>query len=230
MEEQASNWTHYYAELKGKTQSIRKSGVAISALQHLELDESWKKLQRSLKTIQDAPMEYEICASELARRMMIIENLKKSIGLIRNTDSSLGTGGPNKSSSVGSVGGSFGGSDDFTKNPMIHVSDAGLVQQQREQMKKQDMMILNIEQGVNRLHQKAVAIGDESKLQNRMLDDLDVHVDIATEGLREEAKHADEVKETGKVCYMYICAAVEIIVLFILILIMVMKPQSGGKN
>lgn len=230
MEEQATNWTHYYDVLKKKTQSIRKSGVAISKVQHQELDENWDKLQRSLKTIQDAPMAYEICTSEIARRILILENLKKSIGLIRNSDSGVDTGGPSaRLGGTPSTGTGPSGNSDYTHNPMIHVSDAGLVQQQRDVMKNQDMMILSIEQGVSRIHDKAVTIGDETKIQNRMLDDLDVHVDIATEGLKEEAKHAEEVKEKGKVCYMYICVAVEIIVLFILIMVLVLKP-SGGSN
>ena len=42
---------------------------------------------------------------------------------------------------------------------MIHVSDAGLVQQQRDVMKNQDMMILSIEQGVSRIHDKVRTSG-----------------------------------------------------------------------
>jgi hypothetical protein len=46
-----------------------------------------------------------------------------------------------------------------------------------------------------------------------VLDNLDTHVDIATEGLKEETKHAEEVRVKGQVCYMYICIAVEIIII-----------------
>jgi hypothetical protein len=67
-----------------------------------------------------------------------------------------------------------------------------------------------------------VVIGDEAKLQTKLLDDLNVHVDVATDGLREEAKHAEVIRNKGKVCYMYMCCAVEIIILFILIFIMIL--------
>lgn len=57
-------------------------------------------------------------------------------------------------------------------------------------MALQDDMLLDIEKGVDRLHQQALQIGDEAKGQTRLLDDLDSNVDIATAALQAEAKHA----------------------------------------
>jgi hypothetical protein len=37
---------------------------------------------------------------------------------------------------------------------MLHLSGAGLIQKQQDTMKQQDMLILNIEKGVERLHGK----------------------------------------------------------------------------
>ena len=37
-------------------------------------------------------------------------------------------------------------------------------------------------------------IGEEIKVQNAILDNLDTHVDVATDGLKEETKHAEEVR------------------------------------
>ncbi len=59
-------------------------------------------------------------------------------------------------------------------------------------------------------------IGEELKVQNAVLDNLDVHVDTATGGLKEETKHAEEVRVKGQVCYMYICIIVEVIVILIM--------------
>ena len=56
-------------------------------------------------------------------------------------------------------------------------------------------------------------IGEEIKMQNAVLDSLDGHVDVATEGLKEETKHAEAVRIKGQVCYMYICIVVEIIII-----------------
>ncbi len=51
-------------------------------------------------------------------------------------------------------------------------------------MKAQDDMLLDIESGVGRLHEKALVIGDEARQHNRLLDDLDSNVDIATAALQ----------------------------------------------
>ena len=51
-------------------------------------------------------------------------------------------------------------------------------------MKLQDDMLLDIEKGVGRIHEKAVAIGDEARVHNRLLDELDTNVDIATAALQ----------------------------------------------
>ena len=71
-----------------------------------------------------------------------------------------------------------------------------------------------------------MTIGEEAKVHNRVMDDLDEHVDIATQGLREEAKHAEEIREKGKVCYMYMCVLVEVVVLCIIIAVLLLKPGS----
>lgn len=67
---------------------------------------------------------------------------------------------------------------------------------------------------------QALEIGKETKTQNKILDELDLHVDQATVGLRNETKHAEEVNRKSQVCYMYICIIIEVIVLVILVLIL----------
>lgn len=69
-----------------------------------------------------------------------------------------------------------------TANPMM--SDQALLQRQRDILKLQDDMLLDIESGVGRLHEKALVIGDEARQHNRLLDDLDSNVDIATAALQ----------------------------------------------
>jgi t-SNARE complex subunit (syntaxin) len=59
-------------------------------------------------------------------------------------------------------------------------------------------------------------IGEEVKIQNVVLDNLDMHVDVATQGLQEETKHAEAVRVQGQVCYMYICVVVEIVIILIM--------------
>ena len=45
------------------------------------------------------------------------------------------------------------------------------------------------------------------------------HVDSATDALTSEAKHADEVRRKAEGCYMYICVAVEFVIIILLLLI-----------
>lgn len=59
-------------------------------------------------------------------------------------------------------------------------------------------------------------IGEEIKIQNVVLDSLDQHVDVATDGLKEETKHAEAVRVKGQVCYMYICVVIEIVIIMIM--------------
>ena len=66
----------------------------------------------------------------------------------------------------------------------IHTSDKGMGQRQMEIMKLQDDMLLDIGQGVDRLHQQALTIGDEAKIHVRLLDDLDNNVGAATSALQ----------------------------------------------
>ncbi len=66
-------------------------------------------------------------------------------------------------------------------------------------------------------------IGEEIKVQNIVLDSLDVHVDVATDGLKEETKHAEEVRIKGQVCYMYMCIMIEVIIILIMAFLFFLK-------
>ena len=59
-------------------------------------------------------------------------------------------------------------------------------------------------------------IGEEIKVQNAVLDSLDMHVDVATDGLKEETKHAEAVRVKGQVCYMYMCIIIEVIIILVM--------------
>lgn len=86
-------------------------------------------------------------------------------------------------------------------------------------MKLQDDMILEIGDGVDRLHRQAVGIGDEAKLHVRLLDDLDSNVDNATSALQAESAHAERIKDQSRICYMYICIGIEVLLIVLLLII-----------
>ena len=126
------------------------------------------------------------------------------------------------------------------------ISDKGLKQRQLEIMKLQDDMLDDIGDGVTRLHQqvvsnyyyyiieinndalimfdkyfsyfKALHMNDEAKIHTRLLDDLDSDVDIATTLLATESKHVRSIREKSHMCKMYLCVALEVIVIVILLI------------
>lgn len=65
-------WQDNYNELKHKTQKLKITGLSISKEEQLNLTEDMKRLNRSLKTIQDSPMEYEM----YAKTKVMLETLK----------------------------------------------------------------------------------------------------------------------------------------------------------
>jgi t-SNARE complex subunit (syntaxin) len=165
--------------------------------------------------------------SEIVRRQVTLENIKRQVNICNAGDANNSTytssAGGVAMSSGGSYASSTGSNGTSTVHNPLTISDQGLLQRQRQELQMQDAAILDIEKGVDRLHQTAIEIGKETKVQTKILDELDLHVDQATVGLKNEAKHAEEVNRKSEVCYMYICIIVEVIVLVILILILFIK-------
>jgi hypothetical protein len=153
---------------------------------------------------------YHRCPSEVARRQALIESLSKQLGTLENTG---------KSSSTFSVTSS---NDNTAMNPM-QMNDASLLQRQRDVIAQQDAMVSDIGKGVDRLHRQAVTIGEEAKVQTVLLEDIDESVDHATDGLKEETAHAKLVASKAASCYLYICVAVEVIIIFVLLILMFVK-------
>mmetsp|Transcript_8055 Transcript_8055/g.13402 ORF Transcript_8055/g.13402 Transcript_8055/m.13402 type:complete len:229 (-) Transcript_8055:1043-1729(-) len=193
----ARDWSAQYEGLKKRIQNQRMNGVPFSSEDKISIDAQINVLDAQLKTMGANVLQYELTASEVARRGVLIENMKK---ITANAFSRSGGSG----ATIGSAG-SAGGSQQ--------------AQRQADIMKQQDEMILELGSGVDRLHDKARVIGDETKTHTRLLDDLDTNVEIATAALQAEAAHAAEIKEKGQVCYMYICIAVEVAILLLLIIL-----------
>ena len=104
----------------------------------------------------------------------------------------------------------------YTSNPM---NERDLLQKQRDVIAKQDTMILEISRGVDVLHSQALEINSETKIQNQLLDKLDTNVDKAADLLRQEAQHAEKLRRTSKMCYMYILVILEIVTIIVLLII-----------
>lgn len=202
MEMSSRNWSQQFESLKKRIQNQRISGVAFTEDDVRQIHKQIGVLESQLKSMSGNTMQYEIAPSEVARREILLTNLKTLTGNL------FVKGGQNSGNS--NIGGR-------PTSPYGSSTGQSQVQTKADIMKLQDDMISEIGTGVGRLHGKALIIGEEAKAHVRLLDDLDSNVEIASAALQAEAQHAAEIKEKGKVCYMYICVAVEVVVLVLLI-------------
>lgn len=120
-------WMRIYEGTKRQIINKRQTGKGISAAESRSLNEAIQKLDSQLKDMMASPMEYEIAASELARRQTLVENLQKQMAIVPQA-----------------VGGQ--GASAVVTNPMAH-SDRGLIQRQKDVIKLQDDMITDIGHG-----------------------------------------------------------------------------------
>lgn len=198
MELSSRNWAQQFESLKKRIQNQRINGMSFTTEDIRYINKQVSMLDSQLKTMAGNALHYELAASEIARRETLMENMKKQ------TFNSNSNGNANANS---------------VRSPFTSIEQSQQTQMQADVIRMQNEMILEIGSGVDRLHEKALVIGEEAKSHVRLLDDLDSNVEIATAALQAEAAHAAEIKEKGKVCYMYICIAVEVVILFIMIML-----------
>ena len=177
-----------------------------------------------------APMEYEVAMSELARRQYLLETLQQNISLTAPPTNLSGVGGGTMNAMHSMTGGILGGRGgggsgsgyqplgSSNPNPSL-TSERALVQRQEDIIKLQDDMLEDIGKGVEGLKHKAQVIGEEAKIHVRLLDDPDGNVELATAGLQSETKHAEAIRTKTRMCYMYICVALQVVIMVILAVI-----------
>ena len=127
--------------------------------------------------------------------------------------------------SSGGGGGGGGGvsKGEATLNPMYSTTSAGLAQRQEQIIRQQDQQLGVLSEGIDRLKDKAGAIGQEVKYQGKLLDDLEENVETGIIGLQNEDAHAARVREKSQTFYMYCCVALETLVLCILLFVAFIK-------
>ena len=75
-------WTREYDQLKSGILTKRARGTLCPAEEVRELSALLGGLEWSLGTMKEQPMAYEMTLSELSRRALITENLKKQLSLL----------------------------------------------------------------------------------------------------------------------------------------------------
>lgn len=103
-----------------------------------------------------------------------------------------------------------------------HAGAAQTIAQQRAQaqavVEEQDVLLDEILHGVDRLHDRAKTIGEESTLHTRLITEIDGDVEQATTGLHRETKHADRIRERSGNCHLYACIGVLSVTLLLLLI------------
>mmetsp|Transcript_17266 Transcript_17266/g.28868 ORF Transcript_17266/g.28868 Transcript_17266/m.28868 type:complete len:208 (-) Transcript_17266:187-810(-) len=200
----ANDWSQLYDTTKRQIIAQRRTAEKLPDRDVQALRKDIKTLESQLKVMSSNLMEYEMVTSEIARRQTLLENLNKQMLYV----AAPATGG-NNSSNVGSG---------VALNPM-QTTDKGLIQRQKDVMKLQDDMLVDIGHGVDRLHNQAKDIGEETKSHIVLLDNLEANVDDATDALQAEAIHAQKVRQKAAGCWMYICVAIEFVIIVLLLII-----------
>jgi predicted RNase H-like nuclease (RuvC/YqgF family) len=137
-------------------------------LQLAAISQSVKSLATQLRQFEARPGDFGINRAELARRRSLIEGLEKQLATLSGSSS----GDASRTATTASN---------------------GRLAQQRETMREHDRIVEDLGKGVSRLHQTSTMINDEANLHVRLLNDMDVDVERASAGLRQEAQHAERV-------------------------------------
>jgi len=87
------DWTQQYEAMKKRIQAKRQAGQFFLAQEFKSVNGAVTILEAQLRTMQATPMEFEMAASEIARRQVLIENLKKQLVLAGPPTGGEGTGG-----------------------------------------------------------------------------------------------------------------------------------------
>jgi len=204
-------WSTQYEAVKRGVVNRRQSGIPLTQSEVRSHQDKITNLTSALRPMVASPDDYGLAASECARREFLLEGLR-----------SLLVAAPSLTSSAG------GGGTMYSQRPSsslipVQISNAGLSVQREEALKEQDSILEDISSGVDRLFRRALVIGDEAAAHTRLLDAMDDNVDTTQRALKEEAKHAAEVREKSRSFYLYLCIAFEVLVILLLTVIYFIK-------
>jgi len=206
----ASQWSSQYDGLKRALISRRSTGIPLTRDEIQGHSLGLDRLHAQLRTMTGAPEEHGLAASEIARREVLLDNLR---AIMLKGSPPAPTSAASSFSSV---------QPNSVYNPS-DISTKGLSVQREMALKEQDAIISQIGTGVDRLFMQAVTIGEEASIHSRLLDSLDDNVEVTQRALKEEAKHAELIREKSRSFYLYLCIAFEIIVLVLLAIMWAMN-------
>ena len=223
--------------MRNRFQDKRGQGLVFS-------DDDVKFFQRSLNglmldlhilsTSPDGPSKPP--ASEIARREVLLTSINAQLERVVN-EQYVSQNAPQKqhtqdnSSASSSYSTSrliptWGGGSKITSSSNggykpVATSDNGLSMRVMEMHNMQGNLLAEIDHGVTRLHDQALAMGDEAHLHERLLDNMETNVDFAIDELREQRDRTDQLRETVGYTKLYIILVVEVVILLWLLIMLV---------
>ena len=207
-----ASWDDEYARLARAVSQLRTSGGTTATMAGGR-DHQASSIRAGLDRLGGELCNMElvraVAPAEIGRRRALVEGLRGQVHGIVGGDAGGGNGAvdllssPNPGSTAGSsTGGGYGGQ----RMTATHA------------LRQQDDMLADLSTGVSRLKDQTYAIHDETRLHNRLLDEMEGDVDLARQGMEEGALRAAKVKEERNLWRLYMIIAGLSVLLFLLIL------------
>mmetsp|Transcript_2821 Transcript_2821/g.4034 ORF Transcript_2821/g.4034 Transcript_2821/m.4034 type:complete len:210 (+) Transcript_2821:154-783(+) len=205
----SQTWIQDYDRAKQLFLDLRqKSEPQRHQLQFLQ--QCLQRLDQQLYQMESQVSIYNVSQPEINRRKNLVKVLQHHTEQLVAADTQKQGGGPSSST--------------IKQGPITNEYQANqeILKQQRMQLKGHDLMLGDIEKGVGRLLNNAQNITEETQLHVHLLNDMDGNVDSAAAELKNEALHAQKLREQNKNCRLYICV---LVLLMVIILLLVMGVQ-----
>jgi len=217
-------WSLAYEDAKCQYGRARRGEASCESRSQLQA--RVQQLVGKLKTLSSAPIEHNIAPSELSRRQVLVDNLKRQCELLQGgvstaTGTSVvgsgGSDGDDKGGEVSSTSISVRSANGSEPTEPLQTQSGGSLSKKQQVIQKQEELILDIGAGVDRLRANALLINDEVSLHTRLLDDFDSDVGLATAALQAEANRASQIKERTNLYRLYVILAIEAFILAVLL-------------
>ena len=231
-------WMEKYSGVKAQFQDKRAQGLVFNQDEVRFFQESLNSLKLDLQILSTAPEgPSKPAASEIARREVLLTNINSHLKKVveelyvnrnrtvhKNDEGTVASGhGPSSPFGVPSPWGtptrtSNSGNGSNGGYKPVATSDKGLSMRVMEMHNMQGGLLSDIDHGVTRLHDQALAMGDESQLHERLLDNMESNVDFAIDELKEQQERTEKLRESVAYTKLYIILVVEIIILVFLLM------------
>ena len=233
-----SDWLAEYGSLKQAILSKRKAGLLFSHDEIIFFNSAASSLESKLKILSTAQRSNGLVVSEIARRQVLVDNIKKLVltlkgqSLSESSNSSSISSHPYtedvinansasiKASVLSEASGAVGSGAQSTGYSAVNTSEKGLAMRLMDMAGLHNELLQDIDSGVVRLHAQAVDMQTETSMHERLLDHMEGNVDMAIISLQEEAKRISKAKEKVFAFRLNMCLCIEVVILILLLLIL----------